>query len=207
MLHLEAVEPGTFRLLKQLQKINEFKGYRLVGGTALALLIGHRKSVDLDLFCYDHYNPDLVIDALRKNSIPIDGLQTSGVYAGGYIGHVKVDFVKEFDKWQYPALRTEGIQLAKMEDLAPMKLKAIIKRGRKRDFVDLFYLLQHFTVNELISLYQERTGQEEIMHVITSMTYFEDAEKDEMPYLFDKKITWKAIKKKIIEKLLEYTGA
>jgi hypothetical protein len=205
MLHLATVEPGTFSLLERLQTIPELEDYRLVGGTALALLMGHRKSVDIDLFCYGGYNPDLVINALRKNSIVIKQLQTSDVYAGGYIDGIKVDFVKEFDKWLKPAQRIGKIRLAKMQDLGPMKLKAITKRGRKRDFVDLFFLLQYFTVTELLALYKKRTGQEEIIHVVTNMTYFEDAEKDEMPYMLDKKITWEAIKKKIKAEVLKHT--
>ena len=132
MLHLATVEPRTFGLLKQLQALPELKDYRLVGGTALALLIGHRKSVDLDLFCYGSYNPDIVIDALRKNSIGIKGLQTSDVYAGGYINDVKVDFVKEFDQWLKPPQQFGEIRLAEMQDLAPMKLKAITKRDKTR---------------------------------------------------------------------------
>lgn len=82
-----------------------------------------------------------------------------------------------------------------MQDLAPMKLKAITKRGRKRDFVDLYFLLQFFTVKELLDLYKSWAGQEEIIHVVTSMTYFDDAENDEMSFMFDEKITWEAIKK------------
>jgi hypothetical protein len=205
MLHLATVEPRTFGLLKQLQAIPELKEYRLVGGTALALLIGHRKSVDLDLFCYGSYNPDIVIDALRKNSIHISGLQTSDVYAGGYIDGIKIDFVKEFDNWLKPVQHFDEIRLAQMEDVAPMKLKAITKRGRKRDFVDLYFLLQIFSVQELLNLYKQRTGQEEIIHVITSMTYFEDAENDEMPYMFNKKITWQTIKKKITAGVLKHS--
>ena len=82
MLHLATVEPRTLGLLKQIQALPELKEYRLVGGTALALLIGHRKSVDLDLFCYGTYNPDIVVDVLRKNGIVITGLQTSDVECG-----------------------------------------------------------------------------------------------------------------------------
>lgn len=206
MLHLATVEPRTLGLLKQIQALPELKEYRLVGGTALALLIGHRKSVDLDLFCYGTYNPDIVVDVLRKNGIVITGLQTSDVYAGGYIDGIKVDFVKEFDNWLKPPQQFREIRLAEMEDLAPMKLKAITKRGRKRDFVDLYFLLQIFSVMEILNLYKQRTGQEEIIHVITSMTYFEDAENDEMPYMFNKKITWQAIKKKITSEVLKYSA-
>lgn len=204
MLHLATVEPRTISLLEQIQAIPAFSGYRLVGGTALALIMGHRKSVDLDLFCYGSFNSDIVVESLRTNSFVITGLQTSEVYAGGYIEGIKVDFVKEFDNWLKPARQAGKILLADMEDLAPMKLKAVTKRGRKRDFVDLYYLLQHFSVSELLALYKRRTGQEEIIHVITSMTYFEDAENDEMPYMVTKDPDWNSMKQKIKDEVLNY---
>jgi hypothetical protein len=204
MLHLATVEPRTISLLEQIQAIPAFSGYRLVGGTALALIMGHRKSVDLDLFCYGSFNSDIVVESLRTNSFVITGLQISEVYAGGYIEGIKVDFVKEFDNWLKPARQAGKILLADMEDLAPMKLKAVTKRGRKRDFVDLYYLLQHFSVSELLALYKRRTGQEEIIHVITSMTYFEDAENDEMPYMVTKDPDWNSMKQKIKDEVLNY---
>lgn len=82
-----------------------------------------------------------------------------------------------------------------------MKLDAITGRGRKKDFFDLYYLLDIFDIDRLLELYLEKYPHQSTFHVIKSLTYFADGEKDPEPFLFDKKITWNKVKKRIITEI------
>jgi hypothetical protein len=205
MLYLATVEPHTLELLKTLQAIPEVANYRLVGGTALALRFGHRKSIDLDLFCHKTFDSNLIRHTLAQHKLKLIKANSSNVFFRGYINKVKVDFVKDFDGWLKKEEMVDGVRLARLDDLAAMKLGAISGHGRKKDFVDLYYLLGKFSVSELLSLFSKRAKMKDTFHILLSMTYFNDAEKDEMPYLFDNDLTWKKIKKKISAKVLEYS--
>ena len=130
MLHYEAVEPATLELLKQVQRIPLLSETRLVGGTSLALQIGHRKSVDIDLFgeiACDQYE---LIDALSdlgnltilKESKNIHVFQINGI---------KLDIVNYKYQWIKPMIVEDNLRLSNMEDVAAMKIKAIIGRGTK----------------------------------------------------------------------------
>jgi predicted nucleotidyltransferase component of viral defense system len=88
--------------------------------------------------------------------------------------------------------------MASVEDIAAMKLDAITGRGSKKDFYDLYFLLQQFSIDDLFSFYIEKYPHQTTFHVIRSLTYFEDAEIQPNPIVFDKTITWEVVKHKII---------
>jgi hypothetical protein len=91
-------------------------------------------------------------------------------------------------------LEIEGIRMADIRDIAPMKLDAITKRGSKKDFVDMYYLFQRYSLEEILFWYQNMFNHSTSFHVIKSLGYFEDAEKEVMPVLFDKKLNWSLVK-------------
>lgn len=82
-----------------------------------------------------------------------------------------------------------------------MKLDAITGRGLKRDFFDLYYLLEIFTIDRLLGLYLEKYPHQSTFHVIRSLTYFMDADKDPDPFIFDKTVTWKKVKKRVVTEI------
>jgi hypothetical protein len=88
-----------------------------------------------------------------------------------------------------------------VEDIAPMKLDAITGRGSKKDFFDLYFLLQRFDIDYLLSLYHEKYAHQTTFHVIRSMTWFKDAEHDPDPFVFDPKVTWLEVKNKIVKEI------
>jgi predicted nucleotidyltransferase component of viral defense system len=118
--------------------------------------------------------------------------------------NIKVDFIRFKYGFNFPIIKENGLRLANITDIAPMKLDAIVGRGKKKDFYDLFFLLKQYSFKELFELYQQKYQHTSIFHVIKSITYFADAENDLDPFVFDKNLTWEKVKnviKKEIRKL------
>ena len=115
------------------------------------------------------------------------------------INQVKVDFVKMGYPILFPPLESEDVRMLDIRDIAPMKLKAIAQRGSKKDFYDIYFLLDRLPLTEMLRLFSEKFKQQEIFHIIKSLTYFEDAEKYADPVVFDKSVSWKNVKSKIRE--------
>jgi predicted nucleotidyltransferase component of viral defense system len=149
MLHKETVEPSTLGLLIELMNLNELEQFRLVGGTALSLLFGHRTSIDLDLFTDEPIDSELIINKLFTTypTFSFQGIKSSRLFFT-YINNVKVDFVHTFEKFTFTGDVQEGIRFASLEEIIALKLNAIAGRGAKKDFWDLHELLNHFTFDQ-----------------------------------------------------------
>ena len=196
MLQKETVSPELLELLTALMKIKEFKDLRLVGGTALALQIGHRNSVDIDLFgefgILDEF-------AIRQALMPFEntqflhGSKSIKIYL---IDGVKVDFVNYPYKWLEETVVKNDIRLASLKDIAAMKIAAITQRGSKKDFIDLYFLLQQYALEEIFNFYETKITDSNTWLALRSLAYFDDAEKQPMPKMFVN-ITWETIKKTI----------
>ncbi|GAB4493042.1 MAG: hypothetical protein OHK0019_16160 [Saprospiraceae bacterium] len=115
------------------------------------------------------------------------------------IEQVKVDFVKMGYPILFPRLEIKGVRMLEIKDIAPMKLKAIAQRGSKKDFYDIYFLLDLLPLSEMLRLFSETFKQYEIFHIIKSLTYFEDAEQYAEPKVFDETVTWKKVKSKILK--------
>lgn len=196
MLQLSTVDTTTLELLKKLMSLDEFLNMRLVGGTALALQIGHRRSTDLDLFGEIDFDD---IDTFRTfaNFDKVIALQRSKNINIFSIDDVKVDFVNYSYPWLQNESFDEGIRLGSIEDIAGMKLAAITGRGSRKDFVDIYFLLQRFSLKELMSYYNRKYFDGSEYLVLKSLTYFEDADIDhEIDMIID--VSWTKIKDYIL---------
>lgn len=194
MLRLETIDLSTLALLRRLQALPFLADVRLVGGTALALQLGHRKSVDLDLF--GSWQPpnslQEEVSACGK-TVRTGGQGRMQFYR---IDAVKVDFVTYHHPWLDEPVVEEGVRLAGLRDIAAMKLFTIANRGSRKDFIDIFFLLQRFRLTEMFDWFRKKFPDSELLPVLRSLTYFEDAEKDFSPVMlapFD----WDAAKRDI----------
>ena len=197
MLQSQTVESNTLELLKSLMQKEYLDSFVLVGGTALALQLGNRESIDLDLFSnIDFASNELLTSLLNDYQIVVNNQLSQTLITT--INYVKVDFIKFHYPFIRPFLVIENIRMASLEDIAAMKLDAITGRGSKKDFYDLFFLLQHYSIDELFSFYTEKYPHQTTFHVARSLTYFDDADIQPSPIVFDKTITWETVKQKII---------
>lgn len=206
MLYIETVEPHTLSVLKELNELPSIKDFSLVGGTALSLMYGHRKSVDLDLFSPKAFKNTEVVKNLKKRFqkkfVMEQKAPPFGIFC--YIDKVKVDLVRHPHPLIRPVQQNDGIRMFSTEDIIAMKVQAVLQRGRKKDFWDIAELLNHFSVSDFIKFHKEKYEAQNLMITVPqAITYFADAEDDEDPVSL-KKQTWKSVKQSIADKVREY---
>ena len=197
MLCFTTIASQTLLLLKKLQAIPELADTRLVGGTALALQLGHRISVVLDFFGKWDYSKDLRSVLSSVGHVEKESGTPDGRMAFFFINGVKVDCVSyEMYKWLEPPVVEENVRLAGIKDIAAMKINAITNRGARKDFVDLARLLNEYSFTEMIEWYQQKYPEANPALALRSLSYFVDAETMPMPRMmipFD----WNSAKEKI----------
>ncbi len=206
MLYIKTIEPDTLSLLKHLMKISELSKFCLVGGTALSLKYGHRISVDLDLFSIASFDNDeilLVIGKAFGEKLRFESAHPKfGIFC--YINDIKVDIVYNPHQLIDDIIEEDKIRMLSCKDIAAMKIKAILGRGKKKDFWDLAELLQHYKLEEIIEFYNKKyPSQQLLISIPQAITYFADADESENPISL-KKQTWKSVKKTIQQKVSEY---
>jgi predicted nucleotidyltransferase component of viral defense system len=168
----------------------------LVGGTALALQMGHRFSIDLDLFTTSDFDQEELLTSLRNDfEVVVEVISPSIMITR--IENVKVDFVRFRYGLLFPIQLAEGIRMLDMRDIAPMKLDAVTKRGSKKDFYDIYFLFQQMSLQSILDLYNEKFQHSTLFHVLKSLTYFNDAEEQSDPIVFEKSLDWKSVKETI----------
>ena len=140
MLHLETVEYSTLELLRKLQSLPILRDTRLVGGTALALQLGHRKSVDLDFFGTITCEAEELISAIKTVASLIVLKESLHIHIY-LVDGIKVDIVNYRYQWLDKPVVDQGIRMAGIKDIAAMKVTAVIGRGTKKDFIDISFLL------------------------------------------------------------------
>lgn len=196
MLSFGTIEPHTLELLKALSCEPLLSDMRLVGGTSLALQYGHRKSVDLDFFGIIKSEITETREMLSSygHVIPIKETKTIQIYQ---VNGIKIDFV-DYSRhaWIDDAIKQEHLKLATPKDIAAMKINAIEGRGSRKDFIDIYFLLQHYSLSEILEFYKQKYPEHSFFRALMSLTYFEDAEQQMMPVMLSD-ISWEAVKQYI----------
>lgn len=196
-MHTESINNETKRVLEKIAREDFIQNFYLAGGTALAVQLGHRESIDLDWFSdFDFKN----IDIKHKLS-QIGGFSLTSEEEGtvnGVLDSVKVSFFYYDYKQIFPLVNFVGIKIADERDIAAMKIDAISSRGSKKDFIDLYFLLKKYSLEELVSFFEKKYSgiKYNRLHILKSLAYFEDAEDEPMPVMlvdFD----WEKAKEKI----------
>lgn len=202
MLHFETVDSPTLELLNKIMAEPLFSPLRLVGGTAMALQTGHRKSVDLDLFGALSFDETILTETVSSmgNIVWLNKLKN---IKSLLVNGIKVDFVNYSYPWLSEPLNENNIRLASKKDIAAMKLSAITGRGAKKDFTDLYFLLKEFSLKKMVQLYEEKFADGSAFMVLKSLVYFEDAENDEMPEML-MPASWEMIKKTVTQHHRKY---
>ena len=206
MLHTETVEPRTFSLLKMLMTLPSLQPFSLVGGTALALRYGHRSSVDLDLFFHDKFDYQTIESELKTefgNDFDYEsGHKQFGIFC--FIQKIKVDIVYFPHKPIAELVTEKNIRMYSSEDIAAMKIQAILGRAKKKDFWDLHELLQHYSLQQLIDWHKQKYPSQMLaISIPNAITYFVEADESETPVSF-KNQTWEQIKKSISKSVSDY---
>ena len=196
-MHSKCLPPQCPKLLSQLCDVLQKYDFILAGGTALSLQLGHRISVDLDFFTETLFSTEKIYREIKKAGLNPIVLQEEKGTLTLTINKIKVSlfhypypFFDEKKTWK-------GFSVAGVRDIAAMKVIAITQRGAKRDFIDLYFILQNIPFWKIAENMVRRFSKERInpMHIGKALVYFGDAEVDPDPrYCGDKRTTWKNVK-------------
>jgi hypothetical protein len=195
------------RVLAQLGPKVAQHGFYLAGGTAVALHLGHRRSVDLDWFAAEGLpDPQRLAQDLREQGVAfVTGRVAPGTLHGSVRG-VRVSFLG----YRYPLLATlrpwrDGTRIAPRADLAAMKLAAVAQRGAKKDFLDVYALgSRRRSLRQMLRAYQDKYATQDLTHLLYSLAYFDDAERERMPRMFWD-VKWRTVKETIRRWLRDVT--
>ena len=202
MLQSATVHPATLGLLKKIMAMPVLQSFNLVGGTALSLQIGHRISVDLDLFSNQDFDNATIIRALEAiGNLAV--LVDNPPFLQVRLDDVKVDMLKYPYAFVEQYNEIEGVRLVSVETIATMKLLAVARRGAKKDFFDIYFLLERYTLAQLLAQFEKTLPNIDTFHIVKSMTYFGDAETELNPKMLIK-VSWQTVKKTIEKKVEIY---
>ncbi len=190
----KTISKKTAENLELLGKSGILKEAYLAGGTALALQIGHRISYDLDFFTNKKFNPQLFLKKIGKFK-NYQHKQTDWQTILGRLNDVKFSLFY----YQYPLINPlldfKKIKIASIIDIAAMKIAAIGERGAKRDFIDLYFILQEISAKQAFDAYEKKYQKlaSNFIHIQKSLVYFNEAEEEPMPQML-KQINWQEVK-------------
>lgn len=198
MLHYETIAPTTRELLTQLMSDVRLQDFILVGGTSLALQLGHRLSVDLNLFTDTDFNEEEFRAYLVKHyGFQADFMERSTVK--GEIEGVKIDFIAHCYPWLKPFTSENGFRLACLEDISAMKLNAIAGNGtRIKDFIDVAYLSSTFSLQQMLGFYEQKYHSNALIP-LKAVIFFDDINRNEPVRMANgKPLQWKRIEKRLL---------
>lgn len=198
MLQEQTLKASTLELLKTLMADKELNGFYLVGGTALALRIGHRISIDLDLFTNTDFDNAQLREHLENNyNFRTDHIANNTLK--GEISGVKIDCIAHKYKW-IDTFTDNGIRLAGLRDICAMKLNSIAGNGtRIKDFIDLAFLTEHYSLRQMLGFFEEKYNANPVM-ILKAITFFDEINYDEPVKMCNvQKLNWKKIAKRLQE--------
>ena len=199
MLDKSTVKKETFELLTKIMNDDVMKDFFLVGGTSIALQLGHRKSIDLDLFTQADFDVSDLNFHLSERYGFIERYR-SGKTLKGDIDGIFIDCIR----YNYPLLKPikneSQIRLASLEDIIAMKLSAITDNGtRLKDFVDISYLSTKYTLNEMLSFYQQKFKDNNLLSPVKALLFFDGIDfKNEPVQLKNARFNWDKVKNRLI---------
>ena len=179
MLQTQTVEAGTLDLIKTLLKDAELSAFNLVGGTALSLQIGHRKSIDIDLFTNRDFDAKHLATHLSQH-YPVEEINQfkNGILC--FIGNVKVDLIAHQYPIIHPITTKDGIRMLSLSDIAAMKLNAILNNGsRLKDFIDIFFLLERMPLEKMTDCFVQKYPDVNVQMAHAALLYHQDINKQE----------------------------
>jgi len=198
MLHYETITPATRELLNGLMTDDRLQDFVLVGGTSLALQLGHRLSIDLDLFTDADFDAENLKTYLDKNyHFQADFMERSTVK--GEINGVQIDCIAHCYPWLKPFRIENNWRLADLEDIAAMKLNAIAGNGtRIKDFIDMAYLSLVFSLQQMLGFYEQKYHSNTLMP-LKGLIFFDDINRDEPVRMADgMPLQWNRIEKRLL---------
>lgn len=198
-MYKNALLPATAEIVQKIAGAAFLKPFYLSGGTALALHLGHRESEDLDFFTTETFDPQHLQSEIQKVG-QLESVEIAEGTLNTFLDTVKLQFLH----YPYPLLEStidwEGFSLSSVLDVACTKIITISMRGSKKDFVDLFFLLREYSLQELFEKVDQKYQGVKYnrTHLAKSLIYFEDADIQPMPRMLQN-VRWEEVKATITQ--------
>ena len=196
----------TKELISLLQDKNPdwLHDFYLTGGTALSLFLGHRESEDLDWFTENNFDP-IKLQAKIEVFGKLEGTEISEGTLNTSLTGIKLQFLEYPYPLLEPIIDWQNINLSSLIDIACTKLQTIGMRGSKKDFIDIYFLLKHFSFEELFKELDKKYSKTNynLPHILKSLVYFDNAENQPMP-IMHQDVSWGKIKEEIIKKIKSF---
>ncbi len=184
MMHPEVLPPIQQACLRQLGPAAEMLGFYMAGGTAVAIQLGHRQSIDFDWMSVEFPVEAVELaDAFQKKGVDLQATSLARRTFHGTSAGVRVSFLEFWPRLIAPLIEWQefGCRLASLDDLAAMKLLAVAQRGTKKDFIDVYALGRFFSLAEMLDCYRLKFAVDDISRVLAGLCYFDDANAQPMP--------------------------
>jgi hypothetical protein len=205
MLHKETVNHELIEILQTLSEVSELQSFRLVGGTAAAMQIGHRKSIDIDFFSNEKINKVVIASKLFiyfpdiKVFIGTDSIRAE----------VKGVRVELYDDWHTPfktePIILEGMRIATLKDLGAFKLEAITGRREKKDYIDLYFIFETLGAISVLNDFRNYNPYISMKSILFALGEVDEAQKNKsiMPELLTP-VSWEEVEKSMIDAAKAY---
>ena len=182
--------------------------FYLAGGTGLAIILAHRKSYDFDFFSKDQFSTEklleIIVKSFEEDEVILSEIKEDTLIV--FINNIQVSFFQ----YNYPLLKNiikkDGLCIASLEDILAMKVIAIIQRGTKKDFIDLWIIIKEkkYSLQDTFIFCKTKYGKAFSESIaLKALTYFKDAE-EETPDEEESNFSWESIKKYLIENCRKY---
>ncbi len=204
--NLKTLGQKRLNILKELKFLKDYRFY-LTGGTALALQLGHRISLDFDFYTKEEFDPETLLQNFQKHFKNVQLIRKVKNTLILSIDNIEVSLFSYPYPLISPLVKIPEVNLASMEDICAMKIVAIIQRGTQRDFIDIYFLIRNFGLERIFTLAQEKyKGLFNKYLALQSLTYFIDAdkEKEEQRTKTSTGISWDKIKKELIKTVEDF---
>jgi len=200
MLHFKSVSPDLKSLIETICLNDFFSSFSLCGGTALALQIGHRVSVDADFISEFFFDKNEVAGKLLAefpNAADIH-IGEFGVFAK--INDIKIDFLSWNIPFIRPVIKESGIRLLNVEEIIAMKMFAIMQRGEKKDYIDIVCMLEKYNLMQMCNFYLERHKNSDMGVLLRFLASYSDVENQPDPHMLVN-FSWENCKAKLNESI------
>ncbi len=205
-MYLKCLTPTARNVLKVIAPVVDKKGFVLAGGTAIALYLGHRLSVDYDFFTLRSFRPDRLHQAINGLDLETTVLQEEPGTLTLSADEVKVSFFHYPYAFLGVTSKLYGVKVAGLIDIASMKLMALTQRGAKRDYVDLYWILQNVPFSKIAENMVKRYGSNRVNPLVIgkALVFFQDADADPDPEYLGNRIAWAKIKKYLADHVQQF---
>jgi predicted nucleotidyltransferase component of viral defense system len=185
MIHLNIISEELKEIIVKISNDEVFHQFRLGGGTALALQLGHRISVDADFISDKDFNRNEINNAASRLLTQVTDMHWGphGIFLKS--NNIKVDFLTWNIPFIRPQIRAEEFRLLHIEEIAAMKIFAILQRGEKKDYFDIAVLLQHYSLQQIISFYTERHKNSDAALVLRFLASHSDIDNQPDPIMLN----------------------